>query len=142
MKNKLNILLVLAIIVVAAAGCGMIERVQRMTSDEPASNSQPGAANSSKTVTDQAIESVADGETTGVRECDDAIRFINDQMKTPDDNWMTKGMKDYVAGQIKRQIKESITQNQGDTKQMAQQCTDLKNSFEKNLKEEQQKQPQ
>lgn len=139
MKNKLNILLVLLLIVFVAMGCGMVERVQRMTSDEPASNSQPTSTESNKTITDQAIESVADGETTGVKECDDAIRFINDQLKTPDDNWMTKGIKDYVAGQIKRQIREAIAQNQGDTKQMAQQCTDLKNSFEKNLKEEQQK---
>lgn len=141
MKNKLNILIVLPLIVFVALGCGLVERIQKTVTGD-SSNSQPIVSDSNKSTADKAIEQVADGETTGVQECDDAIRFVNDQMKSPDDNWMTKGMKDYVAGQIKRSIKESIAENQGDAKKMAQQCTDLKNSFEKSLKEEKEKQTQ
>lgn len=140
MKNKLNILLVLPLVVFASMGCGLIDSVRKSTSDN--SNTAVVTTNSNKSVTDRAIEQVADGETTGVKECDDAIRFVTDQMQSPDDNWVSKGMKDYLAGQFKRQIKETIAQNQDDQKKLAQQCVDLKNSFEKSLKEEEQKQKQ
>lgn len=140
MKNKLNILLVLPLVVFASMGCGLIDSVRKSTSDN--SNTAVVTTNSNKSVTDRAIEQVADGETTGVKECDDAIRFVTDQMQSPDDNWVSKGMKDYLAGQFKRQIREAVAQNQDDQKKLAQQCVDLKNSFEKSLKEEQQKQKQ
>lgn len=140
MKNKLNILLVLPLVVFASMGCGLIDSVRKSTSDN--SNTAVVTTNSNKSVTDRAIEQVADGETTGVKECDDAIRFVTDQMQSPDDNWVSKGMKDYLAGQFKRQIREAVAQNQDDQKKLAQQCVDLKNSFEKSLKEEQQKQNQ
>lgn len=140
MKNKLNVLLVLPLVIFASMGCGLMDRFQKSTSDN--SNTAVVTTNSNKSVTDRAIEQVADGETTGVKECDEAIRFVTDQMQSPDDNWVTKGVKDYAAGQFKRQIREAVAQNQDDQKKLAQQCVDLKNSFEKSVKEEQQKQKQ
>lgn len=142
MKSKLNVLLTLSVIIFVTMGCGLVERFQKSGTGDGSSNSQPTVSDSNRSTTDKVIENVADGETTGVKECDDAIRFVNDQMKSPDDNFMTKGIKDYVAGQIKRSIREAIAENQGDTKKMAEQCSDLKKSFEKSLKEEQEKQKQ
>jgi hypothetical protein len=137
MKNKLNILLVLPLIIIASMGCGLIEKVQKTATGDN-SNTAVVTTNSNKSITDRAIEEVADGETTGVSECDEAIKFVNDQLKNPDDNFITKAGKDYLAGQIKRKIKEAIIENQTDKKEAAKQCADAKKSFEKSLKEEQQ----
>ena len=138
MKNKSNILLILPLIVFIAMGCGLIERGQQTGGN----SSAPTVSNNNKSATDRAVEQVADGETTGVKECDEAIRFVNEQLASPDDNWMTKGFKDYAAGQIKKSIRESIAQNQDDQKAAAEQCSALRKSFEKSIKEEQEKQKQ
>ena len=96
--------------------------------------------NDNRSVTDKAIEQIADGETTGVQECDDLMKFINQQSQSPDDNWVTKGIKDYIFGQFKKSLKESIEQNKNDKVKMAEQCKDLKTKLEKRLEEEKEKQ--
>lgn len=136
MKNKFSLLFVLPLVIFVAAGCGLMEKTEKKTSDN--SNTAIVTNNDNKSLTDRAIEEAADGETTGVPECDEAIKFVNEQLKNPDDNWVTKGAKDYLAGQIKRKIKESILENQTDKKEAAKQCADAKKSFEKSLKESQQ----
>lgn len=140
MKNKLNLLAVLALGIFVTMGCGMVERVQRMTSDEPAANSQPNITNGNKTVTDQAIEQIADGETTGVKECDEVVAIFAEQTKSTDDNWATKATRDYIIGQMKKSFRESLQQNEQDKTKMAEQCRDYKAQLEKQLKIEKEKQ--
>lgn len=139
MKNKLNVLLILPLIVFTALGCGLVQRIQRTAAGD-SSNSQPVASDSNKSLTDRAIEDVADGETTGVPECDEVIRIFADQSRSEDDNWATKATRDYVIGQIKKSFRESIEQNKGDKEKMAQQCRDYKVQLEKQLKSEKEKQ--
>jgi hypothetical protein len=135
MKNKLSILLVAAIFIFISLGCSSITK--SITGDK--STPQPNSSDSNKSLTDKTIEDVADGETTGVKECDDLIGFLKTQSETPDDNWVTKGIRDFTIGQVKKSLKESIEQNKDDKVKMAEKCTDLKNKFEKRLKEEQEK---
>ena len=139
MKNKLNLLFVLTLIVFAALGCGLVERVQKTVTGD-GQTSQPTVSDSNKSLADKTIEEIADGETTGVSECDDVIKIFADQSKSPDDNWMTKATRDYVIGQIKKSFRESLEQNKGDKKKMAEQCGDYKKQLEKHLKAEQEKQ--
>ena len=63
MKNKLNFLLVLALVFISI-GCGLItSRFEKASTDN---NSGPADdSNSNKSVVDQTIEDIADGETTG-----------------------------------------------------------------------------
>ena len=137
MKNKLSVLLVLAIFMAIGLGCNMIWGAKKTASSDK-STSSPGS-DSNKSVTDKVIEDVADGETTGVQECDDLMKLISEQSQNPDDNWVTKGIRDYAIGQVKKSLRESIEQNKNDKKKMAEQCTDLRNSFEKALKEQKEK---
>ena len=140
MKNKLNVLLVLATIVVVTMGCGgLIERVQRTATGD---NSSPSTSDSNKSTTDRVIEEVADGETTGVKECDDVIAIFAEQAKGTDDNWATKATRDYIIGQMKKSFRESIEQNKQDKDKMAEQCRDYKVQLEKQLKAEKEKQAQ
>lgn len=129
MKNKLNLLLVLPLILFVSMGCGLISRVQE----------QPVDANSNKSLVDKTIEDVADGESTGVQECDDVLKIFADQAKSDDDNWATKATKDYIFGQIKKQFRESIKENKDDKVKMAEQCRDYKVQLEKQLKAEKEK---
>lgn len=134
MKNKLNLLIVLAVMVfVIGCSCG---NLGNMFSDEKQTGSSPS---SDKTLTDKTIETIADGETTGVQECDDFIKFIAEQSQSADDNWVTKGMRDYIVGQIKKSLRESIEQNKNDKVKMAEQCKDLRTKFENQLNAEKQK---
>ena len=137
MKNKLSVLIVLAIFMFIALGCSMIWGAKKAGSPD-ISTSSPGS-DSNKSVTDKAIEDIADGETTGVQECDDLMKFISEQSQNPDDNWVTKGIRDYAIGQVKKSLRESIEQNKNDKKKMAEQCVDLRKSFEKALKEQKDK---
>ena len=143
MKNKLSVLLILAIFLVIGLGCSTItDSVQKSVTGEKATPTPSTTSDSNKTLTDKAIEEVADGETTGVQECDDLMKLISDQTKNPDDNWVTKGIRDYAIGQVKKSLRESLEQNKNDKTKMAEQCTDLRKSFEKSIKETQEKKPE
>ena len=137
MKNKLSVLLVLAIFMAIGLGCNMIWGGNKTASSDKSTSSP--SSDSNKSVTDKAIEDIADGETTGVQECDDLMKLISEQSQNPDDNWVTKGIRDCAIGQVKKSLRESIEQNKNDKKKMAEQCTDLRNSFEKALKEQKEK---
>lgn len=138
MKNKLNFLIVIAIMVfVIGCSCGKFaEFGSKDTSTDKPKTTESG---SNKSLTDKAIEQVADGETTGVKECDDLMSFINEQSQNPDDNWVTKGVRDYIFGQIKKSLRESIEQNKNDKVKMAEQCKDLRTKLENQLNAEKQK---
>lgn len=128
MKNILSGFLVVSLSIFFVLGCGVSERIQKAVTGED-----------NKSVADKAIEEAADGETTGVQECDDLFKFFREQSATKDDNWVTKATKDYVIGLFKKQIKEAIEQNKNDKPKLAEQCKDIKKKFENRLKEEQQK---
>ena len=137
MKNKFNFGLILAITVFIALGCSRIsDQVQKSVSDD---NSAANSSNDNKSIIDRTTESIVDGETTGVPECDEVLRIIADQSKNPDDNWMTKTGKDFVLGQIKKSVRESIKENKNDQEKMAAQCRDFKKDLEKNIREEENK---
>ena len=138
MKNKLNVLSVLAIFMFIALGCSMIWGGGKKTSST--NTSAPStSSDSNKSLTDKAIEDVVDGETTGVQECDDLMKLISQQSQNPDDNWVSKGIRDYAIGQVKKSLRESIEQNKNDKKKMAEQCTELKKSFDKAIQETKEK---
>lgn len=119
-------------------GCGLIEKVQKTATGDGGSDAPSTSSN--KSITDRTIEQVADGETTGVKECDEVIAIFADQAKSEDDNWATKATRDYIIGQMKKSFRESIEQNKDDKAKMAKQCSDYKVQLEKQLKAEQEKQ--
>jgi hypothetical protein len=135
MKNNLSILLILAIFMSLVLGCGISDRIQKAVEGDKTSKS--GTANGDdKSLTDKAIDTVADGESTGVAECDEVISMIDKQVESKDDDWMSKAAKGYVFGQIKKGIKESVEKNKEDKTKLAEQCKDMKKQVMKALEEE------
>jgi hypothetical protein len=137
MKNKFNLLMVVAVMVfVIGCSCG---NLTGLVSDETTTGKPKTSDSSNKTVADKVSEEILDGETTGVQECDDFIKFIAEQSKSPDDNWVTRGMRDYIIGQIKKSLRESLELNKNDKVKMAEQCKDLRAKFESQLNAEKEK---
>lgn len=135
MKNNLSIVLVLAVFMALVLGCGISDRIQKAVEGDKTSKSGTSGGND-KSLTDKTIESVADGETTGVPECDEVIATIDQQLNSKDDNWMSKAAKGYLFGQIKKSIKESVEKNKEDKTKLAEQCKDMKKQVDKALAEE------
>lgn len=136
MKNLLSLILVLSLGLFVVLGCGF----GSFGGSSSGGDKSDSGSGSNKSLTDKAIEEVADGETTGVQECDDLFRLFKEQSESKDDNWFSKGAKDFIFGQIKKQIKEDIEKNKGDKAKMAESCKDARLKFEKAIKEQQQEQ--
>lgn len=123
MKNIFTFVLVIACLA-ATLGCGWIQRAQ----DElPGTNSSP--SNSNRTIEDGAVD-VAVGETkVGIKECDDVIEILNEQVNDPNDNFVTKALKRTMLNQFRDQLKKSLEQNKTDKQAVGEFCAE----FKKNL---------
>lgn len=130
MKNKVNGLIVLILTVWLVSGCGLVETIQKTVSGDK-NNSSGTTTSSNKSVTDRTIEQIADGETTGVPECDEVIKIFSDQMENKDDNWAAKATKNFVLGQIKKSFRKTLVENKNDNVKLAEQCRDYKVQLEK-----------
>ena len=135
MKNKLSIVLILTVFASLVLGCGLSSRIQKAVEGDKSGTSKSNTGDD-KTLTDKAIDTVADGETTGVPECDEVIQLFEDQSKTKDDNWVVKATRDYAVGLIKKSFREDIEKNKSDKTKMAENCRDYKKKLDKYLAEE------
>jgi hypothetical protein len=134
MKNNLSVVLVMSIFIALVLGCGMSDKFQKaVEGDKPAKSDVPNSVD--KSLTDKTIDTVADGETTGVAECDEVIAMIDAAISDPNDGWMAKATKGYVFGLLKKGIKEEMANNKNDPKKLAQECTDMKKQVVKALEE-------
>lgn len=138
MKNKLSVLLVLAVILFIALGCSMISsQVQKSVTGE--ATPAPGSTPDNRSLTEKAIDGATETETTGVPECDEVIKIIADQSQSKDDNYMTRAAKNLIFGQIKKAIKQSVEDNKdnADSKQkMAENCKEYKKQLEVELQKD------
>jgi hypothetical protein len=121
MKNILTLFFAAAFLI-ATLGCGLVSRIQEETS---------GTSNSNKTLGDKAVD-VAVGDTKiGIKECDDVVDILNEQINDPDESFVTKSVKRTILNQFREQLKQSLEENQADKKQVTQFCAE----FKKNLVE-------
>ncbi len=128
MKNK-SVILVLCVLLFAVLGCGISDKIKEI-SGEKSSNSNATVPNSeNKSVGDQVTEDVL-REKTGVPECDELLDWLTDQTKTNDDNFISKGVKEYFFNKIRQSLKESIEKNQNDKVKMAKECKDIKQQID------------
>ena len=98
-------------------GCGLISRLQDETS---------GPANSNKTLGDKAVD-VAVGDTKiGIKECDDVVDILNEQMNDPDENFITKAAKKTILNQFRDGLKRNLEEKNTDRKAVGEFCTEFK----------------
>ena len=129
MKNIKSVFLV-ALMLIATLGCGIVDRVQREVT---------GPSNSNKSVSDRAVDTAVGESKIGVPECDEVIDLINAEMNNPDDDFVTKAVKQTVLNRIKDGIRDSVEQNKTDTTELAKTCKEFKAQFDKYKNEQQQK---
>ena len=109
MKNRFNIVLVLAIMLFVVTGCGSLaERATKAVTGEgknPASNGNQTAS----------VDPDDDDESTGVPECDQAIKTIDDEItresSNSNDSWAVRGTRRFMFTEMKRGMKSIIEQH-------------------------------
>lgn len=128
MKNK-SVIFVVCVLLFAVLGCGISDKIKKIT-EEKTSNSNATPTNSGdKSIGDQATENVL-REKTGVPECDELLDWLTDQTKNNDDNFISKGVKEYFFNKIRQSVKESIEKNQNDKAKMAKECKEIKQQID------------
>jgi len=140
MKNKFNLLLVLAIIVfVIGCSCGKTWDFGKSepTKNQPTKTTEkPADTNSNKTLTDRATDVVTEGEKIGIPECDELMDYFRSKIENEDTDFVTKAILKTMESQFREGIKKSIEENKSDKVQTAKFCKE----FKKNLDEQEQKQ--
>lgn len=132
MKNQLQLLATLTILLAATLGCGFISRY----GDTDAGS---GSGNSNKTLTDKAVDKTVGQSKIGVAECDEVVDAIEAELNNSEDDFVTKAVKATVLNRIKDSIKQSVEQNKSDTVELAKTCKEFKTQFDKYKAEEQSK---
>lgn len=122
MKNKLNTITVLLILLILIIGC---------SSYNPLSDSSNGGSLQNKDLSERAIDSTIGEEKIGIPECDEIIDFFAEQAKSEDDNFVTKAARGYAMNKVRESFKKSIEENKGDTAKMAKECKDFKVQLDK-----------
>ena len=119
MKNFFTIIFA-GFLLAATLGCGLVSRIQDETT---------GSSNSNKTIGDKAVD-VGVGDTKiGIKECDDVVDILNEQINDPDESFVTKALKRTILNQFRHQLKCSLEENLADKQAVADFCRE----FKKNL---------
>lgn len=119
MKN-LSAMVVAGLLLAASLGCGLVSRIQEEAT---------GSSNSNKTLGDKAVD-VAVGDTKiGIKECDDVVDILNEQINDPDEGVVAKAVKRTLLNQFRDQLKRSLEENKADKQAVAEFCGE----FKKNL---------
>jgi hypothetical protein len=121
MHNKANLSIIVVFVMAAGLGCGYIGGDARPDTADNSGVAQPR--------TGQPLETAL-REKTGVQECDELIDFFTNQAVSPDENYISRGLKEYFFNKIRQSLKESIEQNQNDPAKMAKECREIKQQID------------
>ena len=128
MKNKF-VIVISVVLLFVVLGCGISDQIQKAVEDKPANSSSNSTSPDNKSIGDQTTENIL-REKTGVAECDELLDWLADQTKGNDDNFISKGVKEYFVNKIRQSIKDSIQQNQNDKEKMAKECKEIKQQID------------
>ncbi len=130
MKNKAIILTLGVIFLAMVLGCS---RLLPSTGSTKESNSR---SDDNKTLTDKGVDIAVGDEKIGVPECDDVVDFFNREINNPDDDFVTKAVKQTVLNKFKDQFRKAVEENKTDKVELAKTCSEFKKNLDK-FKEEQ-----
>lgn len=117
MKNNITIIAALFLLLTVGFGCSYID-----------SFSNSGSSNTSSTNSADANLNAK----TGVAECDELIDLLNKDKSNPNDDFVTRKIKEYAIDFAKESIKENIEKNQGDKTKIAQGCKEARTEYIRN----------
>ena len=120
MKNKITLLAALLLLLTIGFGCSLIDKA---TSGGSSDNS----GNPSNSSTNSTIPN--DSSKTGVVECDEFLDLLSTEQKKPDEDFVTRKIREYAIDFAKESIKKNIEENKGDKTKIAQGCRDAKDEY-------------
>jgi hypothetical protein len=123
MKNKVTILFAILLVLTVGFGCSFIQK-STTSSDNSSNSANPN-----------------DSAKTGVAECDELLELINNDQKNPDDNFVTRKIREYAIDFAKETIKKNIEENKGDKQKIADGCKKAKGDYLKNKEEKKNEKP-
>lgn len=134
MKNKLNFLIVITIMVfVIGCSCGNLTNLG--SKDTSTDKTKPSDTSSNKSLTDKATDVVTTGEKIGVAECDELMDYFRAKIENEETDFVTKAILKTMESQFREGIKKSLEDNKTDKAQTAKFCKE----FKKNLDEQEAK---
>ncbi|MEP6903335.1 MAG: hypothetical protein ABJA66_16525 [Actinomycetota bacterium] len=117
MKNKFTILITFLIILTVGLGCSFIQKATTGSSDNSGSSSSSNSANPN------------DSAKTGVAECDEFLDLLNNDSKKPDEDFVSKKIREYAIDFARESIKKNIEDNKGDKEKISKGCKDAKDDY-------------
>lgn len=123
MKNKLTLLLAIFLLLTVGFGCSFIQKQTGGGSDNSSTTKQDDTTNFDP------------NKKTGVAECDEFIELLDKDSQSPDDDFVTKKIRQYAIDFAKEAIKKNIEENKGDTTKIAKGCKDAKEDYLKKKEE-------
>ncbi|HEY8559920.1 MAG TPA: hypothetical protein VIL74_05925 [Pyrinomonadaceae bacterium] len=121
MKNNITIFAALFLLLIVGVGCSFIDGFSS------GGNSSNTASNSATNSTDPNLTAK-----TGVAECDELIDLLNRDRSDPNDDFLTRKVKEYAIDFAKESIKKNIEENKGDKTKIAQGCREARDQYVKN----------
>ena len=137
MKNSLQLLLILGVLMLVGLGCSLLGG-----SENPQTTEANRTSEANKSLSDRAVDETVGRLNTGIPECDEVLNAIEGELNNPDDNFVVKAAKATVLNRIKDSIRESLQQNTGDTTELAKTCREFRAQFDKYKAEQANKQAQ
>lgn len=146
MKNKISILLVFGIMIFIVLGCSSLtdRATKAVTGEEKKSSS-----NGNQTTSGSASADSDDAdESTGVPECDKAIKTIDDEItresSNSNDSWAVRGTRRFMFTQMKRGMKSIIDDHKNNSnsndslnnQNIAQTCRDFQKKIDEEIKKD------
>jgi hypothetical protein len=117
MKNKFTVLIAFLIILTVGLGCSYFQGGGGSSDNSSPTKSADGSTNPN------------DAAKTGVAECDEFIDLLNSDSKKPDEDFVTKKIREYMIDFARESIKKNIEENKGDKAKIAQKCKDGKADY-------------
>ena len=120
MKNTFA-LFAAVLVILAVLGCS---RINPLAGDSKPANS--AGAPSNKTLSDEAIDTAVGDQKIGIPECDEVVEMLAAEARNPDDDFVTKAVKQTFLNKMREAIKQSIEENKNDKAEIAKTCKEIK----------------
>lgn len=124
MKNKFAIVLVVFVMLAAALGCNW-------SFDSKSGNSSTEKPKADAPSTQGGNSNSGDSAKTGVKECDDFLDLISEDSKSPDENFVTRKLREAATDYFKEEVRKNIEENKGDKEKIAKTCRELRDNYAK-----------
>lgn len=119
MKNWFSVAAVTVLMIVSLGCGGAIDGITGGSSDNSAN----------KSLEDRAVDATVGESKIGIKECDDTIDLLNEQINNPDDNFIVKAAKRTMLNQFRDQLKRSLEENQANKGEVAKFCAEFKKNI-------------